>query len=117
MPCGRGVAQPGQERLLWEQEVGGSNPLTPTTGYLIALGTKSHSVSDMRKRPPITIGGRFYPLFSGTLQLRQQDQRFDLAGHPLFNFERRGGVVGVGIERAHDVAVVGKAKTVDEPLG
>ena len=26
----RGVAQLGLERLLWEQEVGGSNPLTPT---------------------------------------------------------------------------------------
>ena len=27
----RGVAQFGLERLLWEQEVGGSNPLTPTS--------------------------------------------------------------------------------------
>ena len=26
----RGVAQLGLARLLWEQEVGGSNPLTPT---------------------------------------------------------------------------------------
>ena len=26
----RGVAQSGLARLLWEQEVGGSNPLTPT---------------------------------------------------------------------------------------
>ncbi len=25
----RGVAQPGLARMLWEHEVGGSNPLTP----------------------------------------------------------------------------------------
>ena len=38
---GRGVAQLGLARLLWEQEVGGSNPLTPTKYLLINFAKKT----------------------------------------------------------------------------
>ena len=37
--CARGVAQLGLERLLWEQEVGGSNPLTPTLKIGMKVGS------------------------------------------------------------------------------
>ena len=35
MPVLRGVAQLGLERLLWEQEVAGSNPVTPIVFALL----------------------------------------------------------------------------------
>ncbi len=33
----RGVAQPGLEHLVRDQEAGGSNPLTPTIGFKAKL--------------------------------------------------------------------------------
>ena len=39
----RGVAQLGLERLLWEQEVGGSNPLTPTSIFILKSGGRIRS--------------------------------------------------------------------------